>query len=164
MKIVFAATLVLTIAVITDRPGLAAPSKELTGGMMKLSYLLGSWSCRDSKSGQPLYVTTFLPTFENTIHEHSISSSDETDEYFGWSPTAHYYYVAMVDSGGSYAYGVSTDGINFSQTIRNGFAIKYKTDFSFQPLSYDTWSVHSEATINGMKVPGDSICSRQGGS
>jgi hypothetical protein len=109
-------------------------------------------------------IMTFTAAEDNTIHEHDLGGDSEADEYFGYSPTAHYYYVAMADTGGSYGYGVSTGGVSFSETVRAGLAINYKTTFSFQRLPSNTVGVHAETIVNGMKAGGESICSRQGGS
>jgi hypothetical protein len=145
------------------RGGSAAgrPAGELYGGIAKLGYLLGTWNCKDARSGQLGMVMTFTASEDNTIHEHDLGGDSEADEYFGYSPTAHSYYVALADTGGSYGYGVSTDGVSFSETVRAGLAINYKTTFSFQRLSSDTVGVHAETIVNGMKAGGESICSRQ---
>lgn len=137
-----------------------ADAGDLNGEIANLAYLLGKWTCKRLGSGRTS-VTTFEVAGGNTIHEHdSRAQRSESDEYFGYDPTAHYYYMTMANSAGTYGYAYSSDGVHFSYTIRAGLDTSDKVTFSIQHPSTDTLAFHGEAAINGMKTAGDSTCSR----
>ena len=90
----------------------AIAANELQGEMAKLNYLLGAWICKDASSEQPLSSMTFTVAAGNTIHEHDTGSDGrrDVDEYLGYSPAKHDYYLTMADSEGAHGSGGSADG------------------------------------------------------
>jgi hypothetical protein len=141
----------------------AIGSERPTGEMVKLSYLLGQWTCKEylRDTNAIPSVITFEISGPNAIHEHWVSAFEhaESDSYFGYSTTAHVYYVTRADSGEA-AIGSSADGITYSEAIQGIGGPPLVSTFTFQSPSSDTLKIHSETTINGMETDGWADCSR----
>jgi hypothetical protein len=134
---------------------------QLTGKMVKLSYLLGKWTCenylRDTNALRG--VTTFKVSAPNTIHEHAETQHVESDSYFGYNPTAGVYYVTGSDSEGT-TFGSSEDGTTYSETMQGVGVPPYMTTVTLQSVSSDTLRIHGQTIINGMTTDGFTDCHR----
>lgn len=134
---------------------------QSTDGIATISYLLGApWSCSPTKLGQINGRVSFDVAAQNTLHEHDVSRDEESDSYFGYSPTAHYYYMTTTDNGGFYGYLTSLDGVTFTGTIRAGGARVFKETLSFLKTS-DTSIEIEQTLIDGEQVTKNkSFCRR----
>lgn len=140
----------------------AVGADRLTGEMGKLSYLLGKWTCKEylRDTNAIPSVMTFEISGHNTIHEHWESTLEDaqSDSYFGYSATAHVFYVARASGGGVW-FGTSLDGMRYSEASQ-GLGLPEISTFAFENPSPDTLKIHSQTFISGMETDGGGDCSR----
>jgi hypothetical protein len=131
-----------------------AEDNGLSGRMLKLEQLLGTWSCGDS-------VTTYAAVPGNTIHEHSTGAQESDDSYFAFNPALMAYQMTGADSSGFHWFFLSADGTKFSGKQFAGLAGSHDETLIYH-ISEKAMTTHQDTAMDDGRVKGsDTVCSRR---